>query len=104
MTLKYVGLTGVLLGVSALVGCGGAYYSAGVNIGPPPPPPVYGYVGTAPGPGYVWTDGYYDLRGNSWVWVGGRWARQPYSHARWERAYWERHGRAYRFHQGHWRR
>lgn len=104
MSFKYLGLAGVLLAVTALAGCGRAYYAAGVSIGPPPPPPAYGYVGVPPGPGYVWTDGYYDLRGNSWVWLGGRWARPPYPHARWERPYWERHGNGYRFHEGRWRK
>lgn len=63
--LRKSALTAVLLGSTALLGCGGGYYRAGVVIGPPPPPPVYGAVGYAPGPEYVWTDGYYDLRGSN---------------------------------------
>ncbi len=101
---RYTVLAAALLGSSALVGCGGGYYRAGVVIGPPPPPPVYGAVGYAPGPAYAWTDGYYDLRGSNWVWVGGRWARRPYPNAVWVKPYWEPHGRAYRFHRGYWRR
>lgn len=103
MNIRKSALTAVLLGASALVGCGGSYYSAGVVVGPPPPP-LYGPVGYAPGPGYVWTDGFYDLRGGRWVWVGGRWARPPRPNYVWVKPYWEQRGRAYRFHQGHWRR
>jgi hypothetical protein len=76
------------------------YYSYRV---PPPPPPRLGVVGYAPGPGYVWVDGFYDLRGPSWVWVPGYWVRPPRPRAVWVRPYWEPHGRAYRFHRGHWR-
>lgn len=102
--LRSIALTAALAGCTALAGCGGGYYRAGVVIGPPPPPPAYGPVGYAPGPGYVWTDGFYDLRGNNWVWEGGRWARPPHPGAVWVKPYWEPHGRHYRFHRGHWRR
>jgi len=97
-------LAGVMFACTGFVACGGGYYQAGVVIGPPPPAPmVVGPVGYAPGPGYVWADGYYDLRGSNWVWVNGSWARRPYRDAVWVRPYWERHGRAYRFHKGRWR-
>jgi len=48
---------------------------------PPPPPPPYAYRarGTAPGPGYVWVDGYWVFRGNHWRWVSGHWAPPPHS-------------------------
>ena len=104
MNLQKLGLAAALLASSALIGCSHGYYSAGVAVGPPPPPLVYGPVGYAPGPGYVWTDGYYDLRGSNWVWVRGRWARPPHPHARWVKPSWERHGSGYRFHEGHWQR
>lgn len=97
-------LAAVLLAAGALTGCGGGYY-AGVMVGPPPPPPAYGPVGYAPGPGYVWVGGYYDLvGGNRWVWRQGRWDRPPHPHDVYVTPYWERHGHGYRFHQGHWRR
>lgn len=102
-SLKKSGRIAVLLCSCALAGCGGGYYRAGVVIGPPPPPPVYGAVGYAPGPGYIWTDGFYDLQGGRWVWVGGRWARPPYRGARWVHPSWEPRGRGYRYHKGYWR-
>jgi hypothetical protein len=70
---------------------------------PPPPPPRAGIVGYAPGPGYVWCDGYWDLRGGRWFWVNGFWNRPPHQRAVWVPSYWERHGRDYRFHRGRWR-
>ena len=40
----------------AAIGCGGPRYY-GYRVPPPPPVRMYGPVGYAPGPGYVWTDG-----------------------------------------------
>jgi len=70
---------------------------------PPPPPPMLGVEGYAPGRAYVWIDGFYDLRGSTWVWSRGKWDRPPHPRAVWVRAYWEPHGRSYRFHRGYWR-
>ncbi len=69
----------------------------------PPPPARYGAVGYAPGPGYVWCDGYYDWRGGRWFWVNGFWNRPPRARAVWIPAFWEPHGRGYKFHRGKWR-
>lgn len=84
-----------------LAGCGGnsAYV---VRFGPPPPP-RYGVVGYAPGPGYVWTEGFWDRRGSQWVWSSGRWLRPPRPRAVWVAPAWrEEHG-GWRLHRGYWR-
>ncbi len=78
--------------------CAGAYY---VRYGPPPP--RYGMVGVAPGPGFVWADGYWDWRGGNWFWVGGRWLRPPRPGVVWVAPYWRLYGRRWRFHRGYWR-
>src|ERR1035441_2309091 len=39
-----------------------------------PPPPRYGVVGVAPGPGYMWAGGFWELGGGNYVWGAGRWA------------------------------
>ena len=62
-----------------------------------------GAVGYAPGPGFVWADGFWDLRGGRWLWVGGAWRRPPHGHAVWVRPYWEQHARSWRFRKGYWR-
>lgn len=94
----------VLFG-TALAGCAaGGYY-----VQTPPPPPRYGVLGYAPGPGYVWTEGYWDWRGGGWRWVEGRWMRPPRPRAVWVPGRWvENRGRGhdrtrYRFQRGHWR-
>ena len=90
-----IGLTG------ALGACGGAHY---YGYGPPPAPRVVGAVGYAPGPGYVWIDGFYRPGPSGYVWTAGRWARPPYRGAYWvpgrtyyrgNRPYWQ---------EGYWRR
>lgn len=43
--------------------------SIGVNIGVPAPPAYYAVRPACPGPGYVWTDGYWD----GGVWIQGYW-------------------------------
>lgn len=94
-------LAAVLMLGSGLTGC--AVRSGYVAIYGPPPP-RYGMLGVAPGPGYVWTDGYYDWRGRNWVWMDGRWARPPRAGMHWEPRTWYRHGNGYRARGGHWRR
>jgi len=89
-----------LLGATVLVGCGGGAYYASYG---PPAPRYYGAVGVAPGPGYVWTNGYWDWRGRNWAWVDGRWLRPPRARAVWVTPEWRHeHGR-YRLHRGYWR-
>src|SRR4051794_14739753 len=58
LTAEVIGMkarSGMLLAVAAaglmLAGCGPTY--VGMRVGPPPPRPVTGYVGVAPGRGYV---------------------------------------------------
>ncbi|HZS53773.1 MAG TPA: YXWGXW repeat-containing protein [Bryobacteraceae bacterium] len=93
----------VLSGAIALSGCGHGTYYAGVTVGPPAPQ-AYGAVGVAPGPGYVWTDGYYVWGGSSWVWRPGRWARPPHPGYTWRKPYYDRYRNGYRYHEGHWAR
>ncbi len=43
----------------------------------PPPPQSTVVIGTRPGPGYVWTGGYWTWRGGRYVWFAGRWVKPP---------------------------
>ena len=100
--MKRLLLTGTVLLGTILAGCADrGYYSARIG---PPPPPRYGIVGVAPGPGYVWADGYWDLRGNRWTWSSGRWVRPPRRGSHWVPNEWHRDNRGrYRMQRGHWR-
>jgi hypothetical protein len=99
--MKKLLLTGTVLIGTLLTGCAGTYYSSH-RFGPPPPP-RYGVIGVAPGAGYVWTNGYWDLRGSRWYWVGGRWQRPPRQGARWVPNQWRNEHGHYRMSRGGWR-
>lgn len=90
----------VLLGTLALCGCPHAYFAA-VTVGPPAPVAV-GPVGVAPGLGWVWTDGYYDWGGTSWIWRPGRWARPPRPGYVWRRPAYRPYRNGYRVTPGRW--
>jgi len=104
MKIRNILLTGALAACSMLAGCASHGYAAAWVPAPPPPRPyVVGAVGYAPGPGYVWAEGFWDLRGGRWVWAPGYWARAPHRHAYWVSPHWERTGHGWRRVDGHWR-
>ena len=54
-----------------------------------PPPPVRVETQTvAPGPGYVWTTGYWRWTGTDYVWVPGSWVVRPRPAAVWVAGHW----------------
>lgn len=73
--------------------------SFGIRIGAPPPPRVVRVRPHAPGPGYVWVDGYWYAKGNRYRWQNGYWARPPYVGAAWMAPRYE----GGQFYQGYWR-
>ena len=93
----------LLCGLAAisLTGCSGGYVSAYTSTAPPPIR-VETY-GPAPGPGYVWVNGYWGYRGNAYVWSPGRWDRPPRGRSRWEQGRWEQRGNRYHWRDGRWR-
>lgn len=99
MMKKNLLATAVILAGTVLAACGPAYIGASYG----PPPPRYGVVGYAPGPGYVWADGYWNYSGGRWGWVGGNWVRPPRPRAVWVRPEWRHEGHGWRFHRGYWR-
>lgn len=79
--------------------------SAGVAIGvsvalAPPALPVYTQP-PCPGPGYIWTPGYWSYD-DGYYWVPGTWARPPYAGALWTPGYWGWNNGLYAWHVGYW--
>jgi hypothetical protein len=99
--MKKLLLIGTVFLGTLLTACATGGYAA-VRVGPPPPP-RYGVRGFAPGPGYMWTDGYWDWRGGRWFWVDGRWMRPPHRRAVWVPGSWVEDHHRYRFRRGYWR-
>jgi hypothetical protein len=73
------------------------HFSLGIYIGPPPPPPV-AYVEPAPGPEFVWVEGYWYPTGRHYEWHAGYWTQPPYAGAYWVRP----HHDGERFFEGYW--
>jgi len=96
-------LLGSLTAACAQPGYRGYYrggYYGGYYAPPPPPPRVYYSRVPAPGPGYLWIDGYWNYNGGRYGWVNGYWGRPPYRGARWVAPrYYDR-----RYYGGYWRR
>lgn len=90
-----------VLAISSLTACAGGrgYY----YVRTAPPPPLVERYGPAPGPGFVWVQGYYAYNGGRYGWVPGRWTRPPRPGRRWEAGRWESYRGGYRWHEGRWR-
>lgn len=71
-----------------------------VNIGPPVLP-VYEQP-LCPGPGYMWTPGYWAYGDQGYFWVPGTWVLAPFSGALWTPGYWGWGNGAYLWHAGYW--
>jgi|HubBroStandDraft_6_1064221.scaffolds.fasta_scaffold110494_4 hypothetical protein len=69
----------------------------------PPELPEYDQP-PAPGPGYMWTPGYWAWGGGGYYWVPGAWVEAPYYGALWTPPYWGWNGGYYRFYPGYWGR
>jgi len=68
----------------------------------PPPPQIVRY-GPAPGPSFVWVDGYYNWSGRGYVWAPGYWAHPPRHRTVWVSGYWARRHNGYVWVAGYWR-
>jgi len=82
-----------------------------VTTGPAPrevlvteaPPPVRIETRTvAPGPGYVWTSGYWRWTGSGYQWVSGSWIVRPRPAAVWVEGHWVRRSGGWIWVAGHW--
>jgi len=79
-----------------------AQVGVGVYIGRTPPPLRYEQRGPMPGPGYMWTDGYWGNQGGRYVWVGGRWQQPPYEGAYWNHPHYDHYQQGWQYHEGRW--
>lgn len=76
--------------------------SVGISVRVAPPPiPVYAQP-ICPGPGYLWTPGYWAWGPDGYYWVPGTWVVAPRVGFLWTPGYWGWSGGFYRWHAGYW--
>ena len=98
-------IAGVTLSVMLLAGTAACAAPARgrVYVAVGPPARVVEARGIAPGPGYVWVEGYHRWTGREYVWVPGRWDRAPRPRAVWVPGHWAQDRHGYYWVDGHWR-
>ncbi len=96
-------VSGLLLGFALLAApaCASPRGRLYVRVGPPAP--VVAVRAVAPGPRYVWVDGYHRWSGSRYDWVAGRWAMPPRPRAVWVPGRWVPSRRGYYWVDGRWR-
>ena len=77
-----------------------AYVAVSVGIAPPAIP-IYQQP-YCPGPGYIWTPGYWAWDGFGYYWVPGAWVYPPRIGFLWTPGYWGYSGGSYVFNDGYW--
>jgi hypothetical protein len=90
----------------ALIGLLPQTSSAQVSVGvavtlAPPPLPVYTQP-PLPGPGYIWTPGYWAWGPEGYYWIPGTWVLAPAVGLLWTPGYWAWGPSGYFFHVGYW--
>src|SRR6185312_15643349 len=85
----------------AALSCTPSFAQVGISIGIAPPAiPIYTQP-YAPGPGYIWTPGYWAYN-SGYYWVPGVWVLPPRVGFLWTPGYWGYNGGNYVFNQGYW--
>lgn len=72
-----------------------------VHVGPPPLR-VVAVQPMCPGPGYLWTPGYWAYGPAGYYWVDGSWVMPPQAGLLWTPGYWGWGGGVYAWHAGYW--
>jgi len=88
---------------ATILTCGIASAKVHVYVGIAPPAPIVETRPPSPGAAYVWTPGYYNWNGSSYVWANGAWAVPPHRHHHYVAGAWVHSHRGYYYREGHWR-
>jgi YXWGXW repeat-containing protein len=91
-------------GVALLAGASGCVAATGrVYVRTGPPVRVVEARSVAPGPGFVWIEGYHRWDGRAYLWIPGRWDRAPRARAVWVPGHWAQERRGWYWVEGRWR-
>lgn len=100
-SLGFLLLAGLLLALAMPAGSS-AQVAVGVSIRVGPPAlPVYAQP-VCPGPGYIWTPGYWAYGDEGYYWVPGTWVMAPEPGVLWTPGYWGFAEGVYVWHAGYW--
>jgi hypothetical protein len=92
----------ILLGLTTLGLSAAAFAQVALAVTVAPPIlPVYAQP-MAPGPGFIWTPGYWAWGVNGYFWVPGTWVNAPFVGALWTPGYWGWRGGTYVWNAGYW--
>ena len=102
--LHFVVLLALLGAIAlALPPASSAQIAVGVSVRLGPPPlRVVAVQPLCPGPGYLWTPGYWAYGPAGYYWVDGVWVEPPAVGLLWTPGYWGWDGGYYRWHGGYW--
>jgi hypothetical protein len=95
---------GMSTAVVAMPPAASAYVGIGISVNfAPPALPIYDQP-PIPGPGYIWTPGYWawDASYSDYYWVPGTWILPPSVGLLWTPAWWGWDNGVYLFHTGYW--
>src|SRR5712691_2597859 len=100
--IRSIGLALLALVMLSIPSASSAQVSVGVSIRVGPPAlPVYPQP-ICPGPGYLWTPGYWAYGTDDYYWVPGTWVRPPRVGFLWTPGYWGWGEGVYLWHAGYW--
>ena len=94
----YVLVLTVIMAAASLSAWGAVFVSVAVG---PPALPVYTQP-LCPGPGYIWTPGYWAWSPDGYYWVPGTWVLPPQVGFLWTPGYWGFSAGLYYWHAGFW--
>ncbi|WP_051362225.1 YXWGXW repeat-containing protein [Solimonas soli] len=102
MATLWFRVSAALLALAVVAPCSArASTSVFISVNTAPPPlPVYEQP-WCPGPGYVWTPGYWAWNGDDYYWVPGAWVIAPVGML-WTPGYWGWADGVYVWHAGYW--
>lgn len=68
-----------------------------------PPAPSVEVRAVAPGPDFIWIEGFHRWDGTRYVWIPGHWERRPHPKAVWMPGRWRHNDRGWFWVEGHWK-
>ena len=96
-------LLATLAASTLLAGCVATGRHGRLYVRVAPPPLAVEVRGVAPGPEFVWIEGYHRWDGDRYVWVPGHWDRRPRAGADWVPGHWAHDRQGWYWVEGHWR-